>query len=72
MKDLRQLDDYEKNRFAVCEKLAEEFLATKKRQKCYQVDGSDIYSEGEIGRTCILPLTDEQIKDIKAQMIDEA
>lgn len=72
MKDLRQLDDYEKQRFAACETLAREFLATKIRQKCYQVDGSDIHSEGEIERTCILPLTDEQVKDIKAQMIDVA
>lgn len=72
MKDLRELDQYEQHRFSVCENLAKEYLATKKRQKCYRVSGTDRYSDGQRPLYCIIPLTDEQVAAIKSQMIEVA
>ena len=70
MKDLRELSSYEQQRFNVCLSLAKEYLLTKNRQKCYHVQGTDRYSEGERELTISFPLSDEQVSAIKSQMIE--
>ena len=74
MKELTTLSEYDQERYAICEQLASEYLTRKERKKCYQVRGKDWedWVSGERPCSIFIPLTDEYVAALKAEMIEVA